>query len=205
MPGKYIILDGIDFCGKGTQIFKLAEYIFGKDKRNTLAITREPTYGVYGAEIRKILAEEKDPYKGAEKCFDLYVRDRIDHIKRIIMPAFESKHIILQDRGKYSTYAYQVAQGIDPKRIIEAHRGIIAPDLAIIIDITADEARRRAEKAGRPKEKFEDPTFLEKVRNNFLKVKDVWPNEKIFYVNGMQSVENVLEEIIEYADELLAA
>jgi dTMP kinase len=200
MPGKYIILDGIDFCGKGTQLFKLAEYIFSKDKRNTLAITREPTYGVYGAEIRKILAEEKDPYKGAEKCFDLYVSDRIDHIKRVIMPAYESKHIILQDRGKYSTYAYQTAQGIEPKRIIEAHKGIIAPDLAVIINITADEARKRAEKAGRPKEKFEDPTFLEKVRENFSKVRSAWPNEDIVYVNGMQSPDDVFDEIKLHVD-----
>lgn len=175
---KFIVFEGIDACGKGTQMLKAAEYIYSKDKAYNLEIIREPTYGKVGQEIRKILKTENNPLSGAEKCFDLYLEDRKANHEKIIYPALNKDlmggryaTIVLCDRYWYSTYAYQGAQGIDKNRIVKANKQFIVPDLLLIYDLPAKVALERAR--GRDKnrrDKFEIIDFQEKVRQNYLEI-----------------------------------
>ena len=83
----FIVFEGIDGCGKSTQIMKLAEFIFNKNKYNNIILTREP-YKL--REIREILRLNESPEEKAEKLTELFIADRKEHIEEIIKPAIET-------------------------------------------------------------------------------------------------------------------
>src|SRR3989344_4676606 len=123
---RYIILDGINRCGKETQMFMLAKYIYAKSKQyDHVLLLREPTYGRYGKLARNILINESDPLVGAIQCLDLFVKDRVDNTLSNVIPARQKGYTILQDRGKYSTVAFQGAQGISVDDIVLKHKNDI--------------------------------------------------------------------------------
>ena len=52
MKGKFIVIDGLDGSGKGTQVKLIANYFFDSDKKNHIFLTREPYNSEYYEEIR---------------------------------------------------------------------------------------------------------------------------------------------------------
>ncbi|MCX8202469.1 MAG: dTMP kinase [Candidatus Micrarchaeota archaeon] len=202
--GKFIVLEGIDACGKSSQIKKLAAYLFSKDKRNHILITREPTMlSEYGVKVRELLTRQKDPMKHHELFTNLYVKDRKFHLNKIVSPALKQGCIVLCDRYKYSTFAYQLAQGEELERLIKMHNSLLVPDLVIVIDIPEEEAIKRLSESNQKKDAFEILDFLRKVRKNYLKMKEMFPKERILFVNGNRSKEEVFEEIKEKIDPYL--
>jgi dTMP kinase len=201
---KFIVFEGIDGCGKETQMFKVAQYIYQKNKRYNISLTREPTYGKYGIEARKILQTETDPLKGAEKCLEIFKNDGKDHDNFVIKDTRESDlkmggdytTIILKDRiSKYGRCTYQVAQGINIEKAVEMSRKEKSLDLAIIYDLSAEEAaERQVSRDSGVKEKFEQINFQKKVRENYLNLPKLFPEDNIKIINANPS----LDEIIDY-------
>ena len=78
--GKFIVFEGIDGCGKGTQAILACNYIFNKDKRNDVLLTREPTRE--NQQIRNKMSQENDvkreqktkSYRGLRHAIGLPVR-----------------------------------------------------------------------------------------------------------------------------------
>ena len=69
------IIVALTIIAAGAAIVALDVYkdlIFKKDKSTRILTTREPTFGLYGKKIRKMLALHKDPYSDADKLLDLY-------------------------------------------------------------------------------------------------------------------------------------
>ena len=200
--GRFIVLDGVDGSGKGTQLAKLAEFIFRTDKSKQVVLTREPFK--YNLEIRKILKKEKKPQAQSEKLTRLFVKDRIFHtsvIKKLTLLGFD----VVCDRYKYSTLAYQQTQGIPLAKLLEMHKGILLPDLAIIIDIPVRAVLARIHKDlnRKFKEMFEQEEFQEKLRQNFLALPKQLPDEKIVIIDGNRSPEKVFELIKKEVDTIL--
>ena len=107
----------------------------------------------------------------------------------------KSKCIVLSDRYKLSTFSYQLAQGADLNTLIALHENLPVPNLTLIIDITAEEAMNRLSKRNDKKELFETFSFLTSVRENYLKMKEIFPNDNIVIINGMRSREEIFEDI----------
>ncbi len=171
MTGIFIVIEGIDGAGKGYVMMRLQEYIMGRSKKyDHLLLTREPTNSLAGQQIRDILAKESDPREGARKCLELYIMDRKQHVERDIMPALDNGYIVLCDRYKYSTMAFQAAQGLSMDELIAANKPFPVPHLVFLLDVPARQAaariRYRDWQAGN--EKFEDTTFMETVRMNYI-------------------------------------
>src|SRR3989344_2674798 len=202
--GKFIILDGVDGSGKGTQAVKLEEYLFRKDKFFHPALTREPFNSEHYAEIRRILKESKDPRARAGELAELFVKDRKVHAV-IIAYLLEHGFDVISDRYKYSTLAYQQTQGIPLEKLLEMHKGILVPDLTLIIDIPVDVALARiAKDKGREyKEVFEEKQFQEELRQNFLALPKQLPDEKIVIIDGNRSSDKVFESIKQEVDKIL--
>ena len=192
----FIVFEGIDGCGKSTQFKKFHEYIYNFSKYNHILSTREP---YKSKEIREILKQDEDPYSKAKQLTELFIKDREEHIKELIKPNID-KSIILCDRYKYSTICYQTAQGLDINWLAELHNDMPTPDLTFIFDVPIETAFRRMKKDSRiTEQKFEkDRDFLEKVRKNYIKIKDIFPNENIILLNGDQSVEAIFNEMQKY-------
>ena len=189
----FIVLDGIDGSGKGTIIELLYNYLFSLKKYRILT-TAEPTSGKYGKEIRNILKKEKDPMKGAERCFELYIKDREEHLKQVIEPFLKlNDSIVICDRYYYSTIAYQNAQGMPLKTLLNANKNFRKPDIAFILDLPPEQALERIHKA-RQKEKFEQLSFMLKIRENFLALK-THLSDNIRVIDASKSKDIVFNQI----------
>jgi len=197
MQGKFIVIDGMDGSGKTTQIMKIVNYIFKKDKRNHLVLTREPYASDFGLEIRRLLAESTNPMENGLKMADLFVSDRKVHVEKIIAPSLAKGMQVLCDRFKYSTLAYQQTQGIPLQRLIEMHKGMVVPNLVLIFDLPARIAVERMSKDGirGRKEVFEKLEFQEKLRHNYHALKEQLPNENIVIVDASKSIEEVFSQL----------
>lgn len=191
----FIVFEGIDGCGKGTQMQKLANYFSTKNKYNHLLVTREP-YKV--REIREILKLDEPPESKAEQLTNLFIQDRREHIQDLIKPALEKNVIVISDRYKYSTIAYQAAQGQDIQKLIGMHKEMPVPDFIFIIDTSVEESFKRMKKdeIRDEEQKFErSQEFQEKVRQNFLKIPELLPNENIIIINGNRTIEEIFEDV----------
>jgi len=205
MQGKFIVLDGMDGSGKTTQMMKLVEYIFKKDKRNHIVLTREPYSSEFGLEIRRLLAESTDPMQNGPRMTELYVNDRKVHVEKIITPSLAKGMQVLCDRYKYSTLAYQQTQGIALQKLMEMHKEMPIPDLAFIFELPAQIAVERLSNDGirKRKEVFETLEFQEKLRHNYLALKKQLPNENIVIIDANKSVNEMFEQIKKEVDKIL--
>ena len=201
----FIVLDGMDGSGKSEMIKLLHNYLFSKNKKYRILTTREPTNGKYGSKIRKMLKEENDPLKNAEKLLDLFIKDRQDHLKNTILPFLEKSNniecnIALCDRYYYSTIAFQCTQGLDIKRVIKKNKDFRKPDIAFILDISAETALERIKH--REKEKFEQLEFMGKLRKNLLNLKNCLKDD-ILIIDASKTKEEVFEDIKKEINKIL--
>jgi len=201
----FIVLDGIDGSGKSEMVKLIHNYLFSKNKKYRILTTREPTNGTYGSKIRKMLKEEEDPFKNAEKLLDLFTKDRQEHLKNTILPFLNHKNeiecnIVICDRYYYSTIVFQYAQGLTLEKIIGKNKDFRKPDIALILDIEAETALERIKH--REKEKFEKLEFMKKLRKNFLDLKNHL-EDNIVIINASKSKEDVFEVLKKEIDKIL--
>ncbi len=200
--GKFIVIEGIDGSGKGSQMKLLASYLFEKSKDNHVFITREPYHSKYYGELRAILQKNRDPKESAELFLEMFVKDRRFHAE-IMARYLEDGHQVICDRYKYSTVAFQKAQGVPLEKILKLHEGLLIPDLTVIIDVPVAVALGRIQKAGRShKEVFEEERFLEKVRANYAEIPSIFSAERIIIVDGNKTPEAVLQSYKGEVDKL---
>jgi len=202
--GKFIVLDGVDGSGKGTQVKLLAQYIFDRDKSRHLFLTREPFISKYYFEIREILRDSKDPRANAAELSKLFVADRKIHAK-LISGLLDAGVDVVSDRYKYSTLAYQQTQGISFEKLAGMHKKILIPDLAVFLDVPAEVALKRITlDSGRSyNEMFEKKDFQETLRHNFLALPEQLPEENIVLIDGDLPVERVFDSVREEVNKIL--
>ena len=146
MKGKFIVLEGIDGCGKTTQINELSKWLpkSGLIKKNaTLIKTREPGGSVLGREIREmILNNNKTNSPSFLTELLLYSADRAEHISKVISPALKNGNWIISDRFSGSTLAYQGYGREISIEIINQLENIVCqnikPDLTIFLEISPE-------------------------------------------------------------------
>ncbi|MEI6732032.1 MAG: dTMP kinase [archaeon] len=169
--GLFFAFEGVDCCGKSTQLDKLYLYIKKLDKYQDVLTTREPTS--LANEIKKRLQTELDAFSGGARMAYLYTTDRAQHSQEITSYLEqENRKIILCDRYAMSTLGHQGAQGMDLGELWKMHSDlkVIPPDLTIFIDISAKTGIERAQSRGKPLEKFESPEFFPRMVEKYLEI-----------------------------------
>lgn len=204
--GKFIVLEGIDGSGTTTQAAKLAEHLFKKEGVHVF-LTKEPTGFQIGKEIKRRLKEDRqagvDPFKEkGEEYANLYIEDRKFHVLNIILPKLREGIQVISDRHKYSTLAYQKAQGEKEEELIRRHEGLLVPDLVLILDVSPEEAMRRRQGDKTVPELFERLEFQKIVRENYLALKDKLPEERIVVIDGSGTKEEVHQRVVEDVEKL---
>jgi len=205
VKGFFIVIDGMDGTGKSEMVKLLHNYLFSKNKSYSILTTREPTNGTYGKEIRNILAEDKEPEENAKKIFDLFIKDREEHVNSVIKPLLkkangEEVNIVICDRYYYSTIAFQAIQGIDLDFVIDKNKGFPEPDIAFIMDLKPEIALERIKK--REKEKFEQIEFMNKLRDKFLELPKIL-DDNIKIIDASKELNEVFESIKKEVDKNL--
>ena len=97
----YILFEGIDTCGKSTQIALL------KEKYPEIITTKEPGGTPFGTHAREILLQDALHSKRAELL--LFLADRAEHYEAVVKP--NRDRLILSDRGFISGIGYALANG----------------------------------------------------------------------------------------------
>lgn len=203
--GLFIVLEGLDGSGKGEITKRLAGYLFDRDKFTHVALTREPGKSDYSRQIRKVLLEEQDFSSKANMLTTLFVKDRQHHLSNLVMQAMAYGCIVLSDRYKHSTLAYQQTQGIPLDLLIKHHEGMLVPDLTLILDVPAEVAIERiAKDTGRAKEMFDQLLFQDRLRHNYLRLPNILHNEKIVVVDANKLKETVFEKVKSLVDKVIA-
>lgn len=197
MAGLFISFEGIDGVGKSTQADLLESWLTEQNKE--VVRTLEPGGTDVGVEIRKILLHHKgDLAPRAEAA--LFAADRAHHVASKIRPALEQGKIVITDRYFDSSVAYQGA-GRDLSRTevrdlsLWAVGGLL-PDLTVLLDLPAEQARARRNTSGTEPDRLEKEKteFFETVRSAYLDLANAEP-ERFLVVDASVTVEK-MQEII---------
>ena len=177
MKGYFIVFEGIDGCGKSTQLELIANWLPQSGlipNSSKLHITREPGGTKLGKKIRQLLLQttcnqDQEPDPITELL--LYAADRAQHVSQTIRPALERGDWVISDRFSASTTAYQgYGRGLS-LNLIERLEKIatqgIQPDLTILLDLSVNESLKRREGQANDRIEEEGKDFLQKVSNGF--------------------------------------
>ena len=202
---NFIVVDGIDGSGKSEIVKMLHNYLNSKSKKYRILATREPTNGIFGRQIRKMLRHDKDPGSNRKILLELFIKDRRDHIQNTIYPFLNKPNehkmnIVLCDRYYYSTIAFQGAQGLDMKLLVESNNSFRKPDISFILDIDPSLALKRIE--FRQKEKFEQLEFMKRIRENFLKLPKMMEDD-IKIIDASKTLNKVFENVRKEVDKII--
>jgi len=192
---RYIAIEGIDGSGKTT----IANLLYNElSKRyNKIILIKEPYDNDLSKKIKEIILKEH------EKNLDygyllalLFTADR--SIKNIDLKKYlNSDYIVISDRSIYSTFSYQILyEGINIEWLKCVSKYIIRPDITFILDVDPKIAVDRINLRSKNITSYENIEFLRKVRENFLKLKEIFPNDNIIYINGEEKPEEILKKIL---------
>jgi len=164
--GRLIVFEGLDGCGKTTQIARLAESL--RKAGHDPVVTAEPTDGEFGRRIRA-MAGGSAPAVAPEEELRWFVEDRREHVARCIAPALAAGRHVLTDRYFLSTVAYQGANGLDAAGILaRSEAEFPIPDLVLLLELNVDVALARVHARGNKLEgAFEARDRLERVARIF--------------------------------------
>ncbi|MBI3736215.1 dTMP kinase [Candidatus Sumerlaeota bacterium] len=160
--GRLIAIEGIDGTGKST-LAKALDAALRNAGVDTV-LSREPTNGPHGTKIREIARSGRDDISPQEET-ELFIADRRDHVREVIAPALASGKWVVLDRYFYSTVAYQGANGVDIRWILNLHHQFAPePDLLVILklDVASALDRIRKSRGGEP-DHFEKAEYLSNV------------------------------------------
>ncbi len=175
--GYFITFEGIEGCGKTTQIKLLAEYF--SERGLNVTLTREPGGCPIADQVRNILLDARNSAMTPRAELLLYAAARAQHVEEVIKPALAAGRIVLCDRFTDATIAYQGnGRGLDLNTIDQlnclATTGL-SPQLTVLIDCPVEIGLERAfarinTGSGSREERFEleSGRFHQKVRDGYL-------------------------------------
>ena len=195
--GLFITFEGIDGCGKTTQINLLKEHLEKQGKK--VLLTREPGAKGLGEKLREILLNYDGDVSPNCESF-LFLADRAQHIDTIIKPAVERGEVVLCDRHTDSTIAYQgYGRGIDIKQIHmlnDLATSGMKPDLTFIFDIDIETSMQRV---GKTKDRMESAgiEFFRKVREGYINISKEEP-KRVKLIDGTKNIDDIHKEVLGY-------
>ncbi len=191
--GLFIAFEGLDGCGKTTQLERLRAHLAARGI--PCAAQREPTDGPVGRVIRQAI--QKEIRLAEETLALLFAADRYEHALAIAQTLAEGQ-TVLCDRYLYSSLAYQsVSLSMETVRgCNRAAEALLLPDLTVFLDVSPEACMRRIT-ANRPQtDLFETAARLRKVREGFYKAFDLLGDKApVLHVDGERSPDEVFADI----------
>ncbi len=152
--GVFITIEGLDGCGKSTQLGKLAATL--RREGREVVMTREPGGTLLGESIREVALDSRTAELSPRAEMAMMFAARAQHVDQVILPALERGDCVLCDRFTDSTEAYQGGGrqlGAAPVRAL--HKLLchgLEPDLTILMDSDVDASVERARRRNRLRE-----------------------------------------------------
>lgn len=181
----FITFEGIDGCGKSTQIGFLAEYMRELDIE--YITTREPGGSPIAEKIRELLLDPENSGMNIYAELMLYAAAREQHINDVIKPAIAAGKVVLCDRYVDSNVAYQgYGRGIGRETVLAVNKYAMAkccPDVTFFFDFSPESAAyRKRKRTTLDRLELEDDDFFERVYRGFKKEAELAP-ERIMTID----------------------
>lgn len=209
MRGRLIVFEGVEGCGKTTQIKQLQhwlketgvfEQLLLKGKVSQLVVTREPGGTPLGQEIRQLLLHPTtdEPIQNQTELL-LYAADRAQHVEGFLAPHLAEGALILCDRYTDSTVAYQgYGRGLDRSLIDQLNTiatGGLESDLTLWLDVDVEIGLNRARQRG-AHDRMEQATlaFHQRVQQGFRELAQAFP-QRIVRIDASPNEQTVADQI----------
>lgn len=210
MSGIFISFEGVEGCGKSTQIALLEQKL--RTTNHDVLLTREPGGTPIADQIRRILldSQNKDILPLTELL--LYASSRAEHLGQVIRKNLKDGKIVLCDRFLDSTTAYQgYARGFDLHLIEQIHHITcqgLKPNLTLLLDCDPKQGLKRAMTRMQDKiikeDRFEQESldFHQKVRQGFLAIAKQ-ESDRVKIINAERTIDEIAENIWSIVNEYL--
>jgi len=157
--GSFLVIDGVDGCGKSTQAERLVRRLSDEGVNEVLHL-REPGGTSLGEVLRELLlSREHDPTPAVESL--LFAASRRQMLDELVEPALARGAWVVCERFHPSTFAYQAWAGeLDPAAVmglLEGWAGTPRPELVCVLDLPVESAARRR---GEPTDRIEDKGLI---------------------------------------------
>jgi dTMP kinase len=206
--GKFITFEGLDGCGKSTQLQRLAAVL--RQEGIEVVEAREPGGTEVGDRIRAIVLDSQTRNLAPTAELALLFASRAQNLQEVILPALEAGKFVLCDRYTDSSDAYQGGgRQLGSEAVLTMHQVVchgINPDLTILMDseVSASVARARrrnlsrveADSADENRFERENQAFFDRVHEAYLAIARREP-ERVFLVDARRAPDVVHREIVE--------
>jgi dTMP kinase len=198
MNGRLIVFEGVEGCGKTSQMQLCQEWL--QNLSISVVVTREPGGTPLGLELRRLLlekAENKTIFNTTELL--LYAADRSQHVEEELKPNLEKGNIILCDRYTDSTIAYQgYGRGLDINLINVLNliaTGGLESDLTLWLDVDIEVglSRKRADSNIADRIELEAIAFHRRVQQGYAQLQA--SQDKIIRIDASLNKEAVQKMI----------
>ena len=204
MKGKFIVIEGIDGCGKTTQIEELSKWLPKSGllyKDSKLIKTREPGGSLLGKKLRGLILDNNENYKPSSLAeLLLYSADRAEHVSKIISPALKKNDWVISDRFSASTLAYQGYGRNINLDIIKNIESIVCqgeyPDITFFLEISPKESILRRKNKIPDRIESEGIKFLEKVNEGFKLIAKEKNWKVISASQNIKTISNQIKETL---------
>tara|TARA_B100000427_G_C15395609_1_gene545310 strand:+ start:182 stop:805 length:624 start_codon:yes stop_codon:yes gene_type:complete len=193
---RFITFEGIDGCGKTTQINLLSEYFYNIKKDNI--IVREPGGTNVSEKIREILLDDKNQISDITETL-LFLSSRSQLVNEIISNNIQNNIFTICDRYTDSTLAYQgYGRGLENSMLSilnDFATSSIKPDLTFVLDIELSESIKRV---GKNQDRMEKSglDFLNRVKEGYYSILNTNKERYRLIECGNRSIESINDEII---------
>lgn len=185
----YIVFEGIDNCGKSTQIKLLYNY-FKENTNRTVERIKEPSNSSIGRFILDFMkSEEALSDTNKEITSLLFSADRLTQKNKILQYKNNPENILISDRSYISSICYQSNNHINTSWIEQINKYIPQPDLTIILRITPDMSIQRSSQDTA----YETREQLKRIQNNYLQY--AMHHKNTYLVNGAQARQTIHKNI----------
>lgn len=199
MNGKLIVFEGVEGCGKTTQMQLCSEWL--QSLNIPVVTTREPGGTQLGLHLRSLLLENtKDKAISATTELLLYAADRSQHVEQELLPSLKSGKIILCDRYIDSTIAYQgYGRNLDMNLIHQLNSiatSGLKSDLTLWLDLDVEQGMARKRKSGDKADRIEQEKieFHRRVQKGYFEQAALSP-ERNFRIEAGLHKEEVRKQI----------
>ena len=194
--GRFITFEGIDRCGKTTQVRLLKRNLERIGGANCLLTFEPGGAGKLGQAIRKLLLDP-DIERDEVTASLLFAANRYEHVKKIIKPSLVAGRWVLCDRFIDSTYAYQGSGGVPRellRTIVDIAMDGCVPDLTVLLTLNSDKRAKRS-----PRLDYYDQgkkSFEQRVATAFEQLAAEAP-DRFIVIDGDQPRQRISKQIMQ--------
>ncbi len=142
--GMFIVIDGIDGCGKSTQVKRLHESLARRGVPVAVSKWQDSSYieKLYIGDLIKRIQDGSVVIPPEARTF-LLGTDISYRLESMIRPWLDDGRVVIGDRYVYKIIAQGIARGLDKEWLLRIFAFAPEPDITIMLDVPPEVALKR--------------------------------------------------------------